>query len=235
MPTPGSNQFLPFATASGANVLTPADYAALAALAQGFQSGIAKSQYVNTPLRQATFVAAAIAQIIANSGVNANDDGNVSTFVTNFLAAVYANAPLTGNPTAPTQAVNDASTKLANTAFVTNQINAAFNNNASLAYNGYQKLPSGLLMQWCSGTVMVPTAISSAGVLNLTFPLAFTNLFHVWTGQELGDQPPGNEIGEMGFGVSSSSTTGCSITVMRNQGSNSGAETVRITALAFGR
>ena len=94
--TTGNNQFLPFATGSSANVLTAAEYEALTALvANGFQSGIAQSQQVNTPIRQATFVAAAIAQIIANNGVNANDDGNISEFVSNFLAAI--NSPGTVN------------------------------------------------------------------------------------------------------------------------------------------
>ena len=85
----GTNQFLPFATGSGANVLTPAAYAALTALvAQGFQSGTAQSQQVNTPIRQATFVAAALGQIIANAGLNANDDGVIANFTTAFLAAI---------------------------------------------------------------------------------------------------------------------------------------------------
>ena len=87
--TTGNNQFLPFATGLSANVLTAAEYEALTALvANGFQSGIAQSQQVNTPIRQGTFVAAAMAQIIANSGVDANDDGNIANFVTNFINAL---------------------------------------------------------------------------------------------------------------------------------------------------
>lgn len=87
--TTGNNQFLPFATGSSANVLTAAEYEALTALvANGFQSGIAQSQQVNTPLRQSTFVSSAIAQIIANAGMNANDDGNISNFVANFINAL---------------------------------------------------------------------------------------------------------------------------------------------------
>ena len=87
--TTGTNQFLPFATASGANTLTPADYAALTTVVgQGFQPGLAKSQQANTVWRQATFVAAAVAQLIANDGNNANDDGNLSGFVTNLTTAI---------------------------------------------------------------------------------------------------------------------------------------------------
>ncbi len=72
----GTNQFQPFAIGSGANALTPAAYAALSTLiSQGFQSGIANSAQVNTVLRQASFMAAALGQVIANAGLNANDDG----------------------------------------------------------------------------------------------------------------------------------------------------------------
>jgi hypothetical protein len=107
----GTNQFQAIALGGGANVLTPAAYAALASLiANGYQSGTASSQQVNTTLRQATFVANAIAQIIANNGVNALDDGNSATFVTNLLAAIAAQGV--------TAARFDNSTKNATTAFV---------------------------------------------------------------------------------------------------------------------
>ena len=85
----GTNQFLPFATGGGANTLTPSAYAALATIvSQGFQPGLASSQQANTVWRQATFVAAAVAQIIANQNVNANDDGNLTNFVTNLQNAI---------------------------------------------------------------------------------------------------------------------------------------------------
>lgn len=85
----GTNQFLAFATGTGANVLTPSAYAALTALvAQGFQSGVAPSQQVNTPIRQSTFVISALAQLIADYGLNANDDGDLTTFKNNFSQAI---------------------------------------------------------------------------------------------------------------------------------------------------
>jgi hypothetical protein len=108
---PGTNQFQALALGGGANVLTPAAYAALTSLiANGYQSGTASSQQVNTTLRQATFVANAIAQIIANNGVNALDDGNSATFVTNLLAAIAAQGV--------TATQFDNTTKNATTAFV---------------------------------------------------------------------------------------------------------------------
>ncbi|WP_035372828.1 gp53-like domain-containing protein [Pseudoduganella violaceinigra] len=58
-----------------------------------------------------------------------------------------------------TQAVGDQSAKAATTAFV--------NQGHSLLANGYQKLPSGLLIQWGS----VVTSVS--GDVAVTFPVAF--------------------------------------------------------------
>jgi hypothetical protein len=86
----GTNQYLGFAGSGTANALTPAAYAALTALlANGFQSGLAQSQQINTVFRQTTTVAAAVAQFIVNiTGGNANDDGNVSEFTTNLTTAV---------------------------------------------------------------------------------------------------------------------------------------------------
>jgi hypothetical protein len=43
---------------------------------------------------------------------------------------------------------------------------------SSKAINGYQKLPSGLILQWGKTS---PTAISSGGSLTITFPIAFPN------------------------------------------------------------
>lgn len=109
--TTGNNQFLPLAIGSGANVLTPAAYAALSTLIQnGYQSGVAQSIQVNTTLRQATFVASAIAQIIANDGVDALDDGNITGFVAKFIQAI--------NDQGITANQFDSSAKLSTTAFV---------------------------------------------------------------------------------------------------------------------
>jgi hypothetical protein len=73
---PGTNQFLPFATGGGANVLTPAQYSALAARPAGFTAGVAQSQALNSVWRQSAFVASAIAQMMADvTGLDINDDG----------------------------------------------------------------------------------------------------------------------------------------------------------------
>lgn len=86
MPT---NDFKPFATAGGANVSTQAEYLALAALSTGWQSGKASSKEVNKAVRQATFIAAALAQFVSDKGaVDVLDDGNLAGFGTNLIAAM---------------------------------------------------------------------------------------------------------------------------------------------------
>lgn len=107
----GTNDFKSLATGVGANVLTQAEYEALASLlANGFTSGVADSKTINKVLRQSSFVAEAIAKIIADNNVNALDDGDVATFKANLLAAIL------GSATTPPQFDND--TSLATTAFV---------------------------------------------------------------------------------------------------------------------
>lgn len=84
-----TNQYLPFATAGGANVLTPADYQALAARLSGFSAGVASSQQLNSVWRQSSVVAAMIAQFIADElNVNVLDDGNVANLEAIFIAAL---------------------------------------------------------------------------------------------------------------------------------------------------
>ena len=87
---PGLNQFLPFAIGNGANTLTPAAYAALTPLVNlGFQSGVAQSVQFNTVLRQASFVASAIGQLMADvTGGTIADNGVVLTFEEQLLAAI---------------------------------------------------------------------------------------------------------------------------------------------------
>ena len=82
MPT---NDFKAFATGNGANVISQADYLALAALVSGFSSGKASSTQVNKALRQATVMANVLAQFIADSAnVDVLDDGNTAAILSNL-------------------------------------------------------------------------------------------------------------------------------------------------------
>ncbi len=74
----GSNQFVPFATGSGANVMDPTNWGGDGVVQQGFERGIVPSQKFNTLGRQAMFISAMIAQFTADfSGNPSNDDGNL--------------------------------------------------------------------------------------------------------------------------------------------------------------
>ncbi|WP_258378991.1 hypothetical protein [Pantoea ananatis] len=84
-----ANNFKPFATGNGANVTSQADYEALVALASGFQSGKASSAQINKVLRQASFIAAALAQYVANkSGQDVLDDGDVNGFIAKLVTGL---------------------------------------------------------------------------------------------------------------------------------------------------
>ncbi|EHG5892621.1 phage tail protein [Salmonella enterica] len=82
------NDFKPFATGKGANVTSQPDWEALPALLSGFTAGKASSAQVNKALRQASFIAAALAQYTASkSGQDVLDDGDLSGFITKMSAA----------------------------------------------------------------------------------------------------------------------------------------------------
>ncbi|MBE8851098.1 hypothetical protein F3H76_08095 [Klebsiella pneumoniae] len=82
MPT---NDFKAFANGNRANVISQADYLALAALVSGFSSGKASSAQVNKALRQATVMANVLAQFIADSAnVDVLDNGNTEAILSNL-------------------------------------------------------------------------------------------------------------------------------------------------------
>jgi microcystin-dependent protein len=87
-----SSQYQAFATGGSANALTPVAYAALTTLiANGFQTGIAKSEQVNTVLRQTTTAAAALGQLCVDHGsLDALDDGSAVNLKAAILSALNA-------------------------------------------------------------------------------------------------------------------------------------------------
>ncbi|HAL6359049.1 TPA: hypothetical protein H6U15_003920 [Escherichia coli] len=83
-----TNNFKPFATAANANVVSQADWEALPALLSGFTSGKAASAEVNKAIRQASFIAAALAQYTANkSGQDVLDDADLNGFIAKMTTA----------------------------------------------------------------------------------------------------------------------------------------------------
>jgi|GEM_PF-4684652 len=80
-----------FAGGGGANVMTQAEYEAMAALPNGFSSGVAQAPQLNKVWRQASFVAAMIGQFTMHNAIaDVLDDGNVDGFEAKFKAAVQA-------------------------------------------------------------------------------------------------------------------------------------------------
>lgn len=83
------NQFLPFGTAGGANVIDQVTYSGLAARTSGFASGTAQSAQLNKVWRQSSIIAAMIGQMIADySGSDANDDGDIPTLESRMIAGM---------------------------------------------------------------------------------------------------------------------------------------------------
>jgi hypothetical protein len=89
-----TNDFLPFATGAGANVENQASYASDPSTSAGFSAGIAQSQKLNKVWRQASFISAAMAQIVVNElGVDVLDDGDLAGFTGKLHDALTALQP----------------------------------------------------------------------------------------------------------------------------------------------
>ena len=85
-----TTDILPFST-GGTNDISPAGYAALTSLlANGFQSGTALSNQINTVLRQSSFMSAGLANWCVVQGVSIPDDRNMNKLVTEISAAFAA-------------------------------------------------------------------------------------------------------------------------------------------------
>lgn len=150
-----TNNFKPFATGSSANVTTQADYEALAALLTGFQSGKASSAQINKALRQSSTMAALLGQFIVQAGLDALDNGNMTTLLTNFISSLSTNLSL-------------GSASKRNVGIGSNQIpDMSTFANGSNGNGQYYKFPGG--MQICR------TSISAPGntTVTWTFPLTF--------------------------------------------------------------
>lgn len=99
-----TNEFLPFATNTGANVYTQAEYVADSDHINGNQLGIAKSKLINKALRQSSVMSAILAQFISDeSGQNVLDDGTTSPYLALLKAGLIGIVPtISGLATANT-------------------------------------------------------------------------------------------------------------------------------------
>ncbi|WP_422655581.1 hypothetical protein [Leminorella grimontii] len=94
-----TNDFKPFATGAGANVTSQSDWEGLPALLSGFTSGKASSSQVNKAIRQASFIAAALAQFVTEkTDSDVHDDGDLAGFVSKLTAGFAAQYLSRSNP-----------------------------------------------------------------------------------------------------------------------------------------
>jgi len=115
-------------------------------------------------------------------------------------AKIASNVALAGSPTTTTQAINDASTKIATTAFA--------NPGSGLSSNGYNYLPSGLLLQWGA----IPLTTGSGTAVTITFPIAFPTA--TWNVQAIAGNAAGT--GLTGWHIESSATTTTQFILINN-------------------
>lgn len=86
------NDFLPFATADGANVLSADEYQRLTSRSNGFSAGVARSQELNTVWRQASVIAHVVAQFIADTNnSDVADNGDLDALKTGLISALSKN------------------------------------------------------------------------------------------------------------------------------------------------
>lgn len=147
--------YLPVATGTSANVDTQAEFVASTYQATGFTAGTASSSSANKIWRQASMMAAAVANLISNAlGINVLDDGNLPELVTNLTNAIPA-AASAGTLTQVTAAPGTSNTEVANTAFVSSAVAAG---------TAYAVVTNKSTAQTLSGP-LAATALTSTGAI----------------------------------------------------------------------
>lgn len=176
-----TNEILPFAsTNTGTNLLTQAEYLADAQRTTGNQPGIARSKLVNKSLRQASLLAAGLAEFIADYQANNVTDSLTPQNIADYLlAAIQANIPVVPDASDTVKGKIEIATAAEAQSFVSSflavtpaTLNQSLKGaNQSLSANGYQKLHGGLVLQWVTGA----TTYSGDDIQDVTFPIAFTS------------------------------------------------------------
>ncbi|EKG6820036.1 hypothetical protein L6X08_RS02450 [Escherichia coli] len=175
------NDFKAFATDRNANVISQEEWEELPALLSGFTAGKASSAQVNKVIRQASFIAAALAQFVSDKTQrDVLDNGDLPGFV-ELLGSGFAVEYLSRkNPFGDIKSDGTVKTALENLGLGEaakrdvgtgeNQIPdmSAWKRNPSS--NRWRKLPDGTIIQM---------GISASGPLgspvNITLPISFSN------------------------------------------------------------
>ncbi|MBE0753320.1 hypothetical protein AB9D18_18920 [Escherichia coli] len=175
------NDFKAFATDRNANVISQEEWEALPALLSGFTAGKASSAQVNKVIRQASFIAAALAQFVSDKTQrDVLDNGDLpgfvellgSGFAVEYLSRKNPFGDIKSDGTVPTALENLGLGEAAkrNVGTGANQIPDMGSFTLSVSDTGYQKLPSGFILQW--GSIGAP-GIAQDVVTH--FPIAFPN------------------------------------------------------------
>lgn len=167
-----TNEILPFAsTNTGTNLLTQAEYAADAQRTTGNQPGIARSKLVNKSLRQASLLAAGLAEFIADYQANNVTDSLTPQNIADYLlAAITTNIPISDSSRRGIIETATSAEVIAGTDGDRAITPAGLNSfPRSFSANGYYKFPGGLIVQWgvFAGGYHAPT---------LVYPIAFPSV-----------------------------------------------------------
>ncbi|CAD5817056.1 hypothetical protein COP36_002185 [Escherichia coli] len=175
------NDFKAFATGKNANVMSQEEWEALPALLSGFTAGKASSAQVNKVIRQASFIAAALAQFVSDKTQrDVLDNGDLPGFV-ELLGSGFAVEYLSRkNPFGDIKSDGTVKTALENLGLGEaakrdvgtgeNQIPDMSSWKRNPSSNRWRKLPDGTIIQM---------GISASGPLgspvNITLPISFSN------------------------------------------------------------
>jgi len=220
-----TNEFLQFSNDVSALTYTNAEYLAHTQRPIGNQIGIADPKLVNKSIRQSSTMSAVLAQYVSDmTGSDSIDDGTTTTLLANLKTAtsVAYNSHFSTSKAIPVDSdelpIVDSSSSFslkkltwanlktalsgifATVNYVDVLVGGTQNAVSSLTSNGYQKLPSGLIMQW--GYQARGTAVD----VTVTLPVAFPNAcLHI--SQNKANTTSGTPLGMNYYAVSSVNTT----------------------------
>ncbi|KDT52162.1 putative fels-2 prophage Pin [Escherichia coli 3-105-05_S4_C3] len=170
------NDFKAFATDRSANVISQEEWEALPALLSGFTAGKASSAQVNKVIRQASFIAAALAQFVSDKTQrDVLDNGDLPGFV-ELLGSGFAVEYLSRkNPFGDIKSDGTVETALENlglgeAAKLGAAVGVTGNTGRILIPALIDGVEQNIIFQWVSGFVA-----DSTGLATVTLPIAFPN------------------------------------------------------------
>ncbi|EED1524305.1 hypothetical protein KJF09_000281 [Escherichia coli] len=173
------NDFKAFATGKNANVMSQEEWEALPALLSGFTAGKASSAQVNKVIRQASFIAAALAQFVSDKTQrDVLDNGDLPGFV-ELLGSGFAVEYLSRkNPFGDIKSDGTVKTALENLGLgeaakrnVGTGENQIPDMSSYASGSGWRKMPDGSIEQW--GRISFPGEHGPVSA-NVSFPIPFT-------------------------------------------------------------